>query len=405
MTAVPAGTANWSSSGTGAQAPGRPAVPWRTVIPLAAMMAYADGFWMVSLRGAVGAIERTQDPFASWLRESTVLLPAFILAVIAAVTLALRWFGPVLAGKKAFFATAGLIAAAGTLAGTLTLAASEAWDYALQHNLMTHLHHANTVQSLEQLDQSSLGLQAAAFGYGAGLILVTNLVATGWTVAIMGGRLDVSRRPKAARDSAAQKSSVQEPVRLEPARRRAGMAALDLRQTVAAVALFGCAAIHIAVIPDHLSHWVVASAFFIALALAEVVGGALLLGRPAQYVLVAVIAASVIPPALWVWSRTSGLPFGPDAGVPEPVGLADVAAGVLELGTLVIAGLLILARRREPAGSENRTGQERTPASAHLRALAVVGAIAIGSLGVAGAIPGWLGDVDTSGSSTHSTTH
>ena len=83
MTAAPAGTAHWSSSGTGASTPARPAVPWLTVIPLAAMMAYADGFWMVSLRGAVGAIERTQEPFASWLRESTVLLPAFVLAVRA----------------------------------------------------------------------------------------------------------------------------------------------------------------------------------------------------------------------------------------------------------------------------------------------------------------------------------
>ena len=47
-----------------------------------------------------------------------MLLPVFVVAVIAAVTLALRWFGPALAGKKAFFTTALLIAAAGTLAGT-----------------------------------------------------------------------------------------------------------------------------------------------------------------------------------------------------------------------------------------------------------------------------------------------
>ncbi|MET3936449.1 hypothetical protein [Arthrobacter sp. OAP107] len=186
MTAVPAGTASWSSSGTGAEAPARPAVPWLTVIPLAAMMAFADGFWMVSLRGAVGAIERTQEPFISWLRESTVLLPVFVLAVIAAVTLSMRWFGPMPAGKKAFLTTALLIAAAGTLAGALTLAASQAWDYALQHDLMSHLHHSNSVQSVDQLDQSSLGLQLAAFGYGVGLLLVSNVVVTGWTVAIRG---------------------------------------------------------------------------------------------------------------------------------------------------------------------------------------------------------------------------
>jgi hypothetical protein len=400
MTAVPAGTASWSGSGTGAQAPARPAVPWLTVIPLAAMMAYADGFWMVSLRGAVGAIERTQEPFASWLRESTVLLPVFVVAVIAAVTLALRWFGPVLAGKKAFLTTALLIAAAGTLAGTATLAASEAWDYALQHDLMGTLHHASSVQSADQLDQASLGLQLAAFGYGAGLLLVTNIVVTGWTVAIRGGRLDVSRQQKATPERT--------PRRVRARRARTGatdlsapdLSATDLGQMLAGVALFGCAAIHLAVIPDHMDHWPVASAFFLALAMAEIACGVLLLGRAGLSVLVAVTAAAVVPLALWVWSRTSGLPFGPNSSVPEPVGLADVAAGLLELGTLVIAVVLLRARH----GGTVRPAK-RTAASAHLRALAVVGAIAIGSLGVAGAVPGWLGELPSPGDITHVTPH
>ena len=400
MTAVPAGTASWSGSGTGAQAPARPAVPWLTVIPLAAMMAYADGFWMVSLRGAVGAIERTQEPFASWLRESTVLLPVFVVAVIAAVTLALRWFGPVLAGKKAFLTTALLIAAAGTLAGTATLAASEAWDYALQHDLMGTLHHASSVQSAVQLDQASLGLQLAAFGYGAGLLLVTNLVVTGWTVAIRGGRLDVSRQQKATPERT--------PRRVRARRARTGApdpsatdpSATDLGQMLAGVALFGCAAIHLAVIPDHMDHWPVASAFFLALAMAEIACGVLLLGRAGLSVLVAVTAAAVVPLALWLWSRTSGLPFGPNSNVPELVGLADVAAGLLELGTLVIAVVLLRARH----GGTVRPAK-RTAASAHLRALAVVGAIAIGSLGVAGAVPGWLGELPSPGDITHVTPH
>jgi hypothetical protein len=354
------------------------------------MMAYADGFWMVSLRGAVGAIERTQEPFLSWLRESTVLLPVFVLAVIVAVTLALRWFGPVLAGRKAFLMTALLIAAAGTVAGTLALAASQAWDYALQDDLMSILHHASSAQSVEQLEQSSLGLQLAAFGYGAGLLLVTNLVVTGWTVAIRGGRLEVTR----------QQDATQGRTRRRARAGRARMGATDLRRTLAAVALFGCAAIHLAVIPDHINHWVVASAFFLALAMAEIACGVLLLGQAGLSVLVAVAAAAAVPLALWVWSRTSGLPFGPNANVPEPVGLADVAAGVLELGTLVIAVVLLRARRSGAVRPERRT-----PASAHLRALAVVGAIAIGSLGVAGAVPGMLGDVDTSGKTTHNATH
>jgi hypothetical protein len=258
---------------------------------------------------------------------------------------------------------------------------------------MGALHHANSVQSVEQLDQASFGLQLAAFGYGAGLLLATNLVVTGWTVAIQGGRLDVSRRAKMSPPKKA-------PQRARRRAQLAGTTGLDLRQNLAAVALFACAAIHIAVIPDHLNHWVVASAFFLALALAEVAGGVLLLREPGQNVLIGVAAASVIPPALWLWSRTSGLPFGPNAGVPEPVGLADLAAGVLELGALAISVVLLRASRRETAKPEGPT-----TASAHLRALAVAGIIAIGSLGVAGGIPGWLGDVDTSGNTTHTIPH
>jgi hypothetical protein len=82
------------------------------------------------------------------------------------------------------------------------------------------------------------------------------------------------------------------------------------------------------------------------------------------------------------------------------VGLADLAAGVLELGALAISVVLLRASRRETAKPEGPT-----TAPAHLRALAVVGVIAIGSLGLAGAIPGWLGDVDTSGNTTHTIPH
>ena len=101
-------------------------------MPLAVVLAYADGFWLISLRGAVGSIERTREPFASWLRESTLALPVFVLAVLGALTLAARWFGPVLRKPKTVVAAALLVVAAGTLVGIAGLAASSAYDYHLQ---------------------------------------------------------------------------------------------------------------------------------------------------------------------------------------------------------------------------------------------------------------------------------
>jgi hypothetical protein len=174
-------------------------VPWSTVVPIAVLMAYADGFWMISLRGTVGSIERTQEPAATWLRESTLALPAFVLALLAALMLAARWFGPALRRPKTIMATALLVVAAGTLVGIAGLAASSAYDYHLQSAQLQLKGSMGTMGSMGSMgataeqQQASLGLQVRAVTYGSGLLLVTNFVLVGWLVAIRGGRLDVSK--------------------------------------------------------------------------------------------------------------------------------------------------------------------------------------------------------------------
>jgi hypothetical protein len=177
------------------------AVPWLTVLPLAVVMAYADGFWMVSLRGAVGSIERTQEPFASWLRESILSLPFFVLAVIAALMLAARWFGPVLRSTRAVVATALLVVAAGTMVGIYEVATSSAYDYHLQSsqlNVMGSMRstsHTGATSVLAEQQRASLGLQLKSVAYGSGILLATNVVLVGWVVAFRGGRLNV-RSPR-----------------------------------------------------------------------------------------------------------------------------------------------------------------------------------------------------------------
>ena len=103
--------------------PARRGVPWATVLPVAVVMAYANGFWLTSLRGAVGAIERTQGPFASWLRESTLALPAYVFVVLGALTVALRLFGST-PRRLRLALTALMVVAAGTVAGTIEMAAN-----------------------------------------------------------------------------------------------------------------------------------------------------------------------------------------------------------------------------------------------------------------------------------------
>jgi len=99
----------------------------------------------------------------------------------------------------------------------------------------------------------------------------------------------------------------------------------DLRLLLAA-GLFGSAAIHAAVVPEHLTEWAAAGVFFIVLTAAELAGAALLLTRLQPNVLFGAAVVSIGPLALWLYSRTAGMPFGPGAGVAEQVGLADCAA-------------------------------------------------------------------------------
>jgi hypothetical protein len=381
---------------------GRLGVPWLTVLPLAVVLAYADGFWLTSLRGAVGAIERTQGPFAIWLRESTLVLPLFIFAVLGALTLALRWFGPVLTKPKPVVATGLLVVAAGTLAAIAEMAASSAYDFHLQSSqlqLMESMHRTAPGSTLVQQQQATLGLQLHAVAYGAVILLVTNLVLVGWAVAMRGGRLNLGTTRGVA--SAPHRSTAR-PAATTPAADSThhsevdgtahgsnddsthGSRVEDLRLLLAA-GLLGCAALHAALVPARLTGWAdlldptSASLFFIALAAAELVVATVLLARPQQAVFRAAAAISFGPLVLYVYSRIAGIQFGPGAGIHEPVGLTNWAACALEVSTLIVAVLLL---RR--TGWVQRWIQRRPPATAHVRWLTLVAVIAVTAIGLAG---------------------
>src|SRR4051794_39937325 len=123
-------------------------VTWTTVIVLAVLMTYADGFVLTSIRGAVGAIERTQGPFLSWLRESTAMVPVFVLAVLGALAFARSRLGPALRAPRAVVAAGLLVVVARGRVGTGEVVASAAYDYPLQSEQLvvmerTH-HHADS---------------------------------------------------------------------------------------------------------------------------------------------------------------------------------------------------------------------------------------------------------------------
>ena len=167
-------------------------VPWRAVLPLAVVLALADLFWIGSLRVTVGHISRNQSPFESWVRESALSLPLFVLAVLGALTVALHWFGTSPRGARQVLATIGLVTAAATTAGMAALAASTYYDYLLESDgerAMGAMRQSCTGRCANLAQEATLRLQLQSFGVGTLLILVTNLVLVAWVVAALGGRL------------------------------------------------------------------------------------------------------------------------------------------------------------------------------------------------------------------------
>jgi hypothetical protein len=115
---------------------------------------------------------------------------------------------------------------------------------------------------------------------------------------------------------------------------------------VAAACLLGAEGIHTAVIADHFTEWWAEGVFFLALSMLEGGLAAALLLTPARPIPQAAVVASVATIAVWAWSRTIGLPIGPEAGYPEPVGRADVVATLLEAITALALAPAILRNRR-----------------------------------------------------------
>ena len=349
--------------------PARPGVPWATVVMLAVAMSCACGFWLVSLEGAIGAPERAGTPFATWLMLSAAILPVFCGAVLGVLILAMRWFGPVLRGSRAVVITAVLLVAAGTLVGVAAIGASSLYDYSLQLPQIQSGMHAMAPcagSCIPREEHDVLVLHVRGVLLVGRWLLLTNLVLVAWLVAMWGGRIRLVTG-STDDDAAVDRQTAGE-----------GRTVHDVRLVLVG-ALAGAAVIHAAVVREHLDEWTAAGVFFIVLTTAEVLVACLLLGRRrGRGLLLGAAAISVTPLVAWLWSRTVGLPFGPEPGVAEAVGVPDVLACALEVVALLAVLGLLHGRLVRP------------PLSAHTRGLAVLALIAVTVIGFAAAGPSWF---------------
>ncbi len=116
---------------------------------------------------------------------------------------------------------------------------------------------------------------------------------------------------------------------------------------IAAGLSLAAAAIHFAVIESHFDEFALYGYAFIGLAWFQAIWAQvyLLRGGRRLAILGAAVNAGVV--VVWLISRTVGLPFGPEAGVPQPIGFADMVATsfeVLLVGVLAVSTAPALAR-------------------------------------------------------------
>ena len=331
------------------------------VLSFAVVLATANWFWVVSLRGAVGAIERTSDPFVSWLQGSVLLTPLFTFAILGALALAYRWFGPVLRRPRTVVATSLLVVAACTLAGAGALILSGSYDLRLQLGQLDHMPSMG-VQCVESCLQAqkdaTLALQLKALGAGSVILLVTNLVLVVWMVAIRGGRLSVGKQKRAG---GAQSGT----------RPAAWFAEVQL---VLVAGLVGTGTVLATHATADLIDSVIAALLLLLLATAQLACAQLATARPGRPAWIAAALLAVGLPALWLYAHTAGNPLEPVLGAPGGISLADGAVGALEGATLVAALLLLSG----PAWLR------RSPSSPHAGKLGLVGIVAVTAIGVGG---------------------
>jgi hypothetical protein len=94
--------------------------------------------------------------------------------------------------------------------------------------------------------------------------------------------------------------------------------------------------IHFAYVTSHWEFWWAYGAFFVATGLFQALLAPALLRRPGSWTGIVGIAGNVAIVAMYLKSRTDGIPLGPHAGVLEKTTPIDLACTVAEVATIVL---------------------------------------------------------------------
>ncbi len=215
--------------------------------------------------------------------------------------------------------------------------------------MMNSMHGICIGNCLAQAQHATLAAHVRGVLYVSGFLLLTNLVLVAWMVAMR-------RRP--AERHRAQPATVRSATAPRTVRDRA-----QDRRLVLGAALVASAAIHAAVVPEHLTEWPAAGVFFILLTAAEIGVACLLLFRPTA-------ARCSLPPRsrsarccsgclqhCWPALRTGS------RHTPRAIGLPDIVGCALEIVALVAAVLAAPGRRAARHRPPSQCMPGRSPSS------------------------------------------
>jgi len=150
----------------------------------------------------------------------------------------------------------------------------------------------------------------------------------------------------------------------------------DAARLALALASAGAGTIHLALGPEHLREWAVLGTGFYVSGALQLLWAALLVRR--ERLLTAGAVVSLLFVGVWLVSRTSGLPLGPERWQAESVGRADLLCVALEV--VVAAAALVLLRRPGAGRAPARRLATRT-------VVALAAAVVLASTGAAVAAP------------------
>jgi hypothetical protein len=118
----------------------------------------------------------------------------------------------------------------------------------------------------------------------------------------------------------------------------------SVERMLLALLSLAAAAIHVAVMGEHFAEFFAYGVFFAVVAWLQAAWAVAILVAPSRPLLWGAAVGNVVIVAVWVVSRTTGLPIGPEPGVPEPAAFLDVFSTILEL--VLVAGAAVLLVQR-----------------------------------------------------------